>query len=147
MYNAINIAAGSIVIVVLLVVVLYRKRITNNVVLNRNYFQRKWLKLQKLCSDKKTWYKAIIDADALLDEALKQRHFKGKTTGERLVAAQHYFTSNDALWLSHKLRNKITDNNFRNLTKKQTIEALSAFRLALKDIGALGAERKAKSKS
>lgn len=147
MYSIINIGGGVLAIAVLVIVILFRGRGTSNIKLNRRYFQAKWQRLQKLCSDKKTWYQAIVDADSLLDEALKQRHFKGKTTGERLVSAQHYISANDELWLSHKLKNKITENHLHKIGKKETIEALAAFRSALIDIGALKAEKKTKTKT
>jgi hypothetical protein len=146
MYNIIDLASGALLVVVLVVVVAFRGRVTANTKLDSRYFQVRWTRLQKLCSDKKMWYQAIIDADALLDEALKQRHFRGKTTGERLVSAQHYFSSNDALWLSHKLKNKIKDSDLKKPNKKETLRALAAFRLALTDLGALKADRKTKSR-
>lgn len=135
MYNAIDIASGSAIFVIAVVGIILGNR--RHVPLDKKYFQRRWNRLQKLCSDKKLWYKAIVDADELLDEALIKSNFKGKTTGERLVSAQHYFSANDAVWFSHKLKNKITDDNLKKLSKKQTLEALGAVRLALSDLGAL----------
>lgn len=147
MFNILDIAAGALIFIVMLVIVILHKRITYNNALNVIYFKNRWRKLQKLCANRKLWYKAIVDADELVDEALKQRHFKGKTPGERMVSAQRYFTANDSLWLSHKLKNRIKEDGYRKLGKKQTLEALASFRLALKDLGALGEERKSKSKT
>ena len=141
MLNFVNISGGVLILIVVITTFILRNKKT---VLDKKYFMRRWTKLQKLCSSKKTWYQAVIEADNLLDEALKKRHFHGKTTGERLVSAQHFFTSNDAVWLSHKLKNKITDHNYRELSRKDTLEALAAFRLALKDLGALGPDKKGK---
>jgi hypothetical protein len=143
MFNVIEYAGGALVVLVLIVVIVLHKRTRN---LNPNYFSRKWRKLQSLCSDKKDWYKAVISADALLDEALKKKHIKGKTPGERLVAAQRYFSSNDVVWLSHKLVAKIKAEDVKKLTKKQTLDTLATFRLALKDLGAFsrGDKRTAK---
>lgn len=97
----------------------------------------KWQAVQKHCSDKKTWYLAITDADRLLDDVLKRRHYKGKTTGERLVSAQHAFTNNESLWFGHKLYNRIHDDGLVKINKQDTLEALGGFRQALKDLGAL----------
>src|SRR5579864_5439610 len=72
--------------------------------LKPEYLAQRWQELQKLCKDKTTWPLSIIDGDKLLDEALKKRHFKGKTMGERLVAAQRELSDNDSVWFSHKLR-------------------------------------------
>jgi hypothetical protein len=99
----------------------------------------RWKDLQHNCSSRKTWPQAIIEADNLLNDVLKRSHFKGKTTGERLVAAQRTFTSNDTVWVGHKLRNKMeeTDIDVRKLKKKDMVVALSGFRQALRDLGAL----------
>jgi hypothetical protein len=142
MFQIINIASACLIGVVILVCLVYRKK---TYVLDKRYFKRRWNRIQKLCADKKTWCKAIICADALLDEALKRKHFKGKSTGERLVSAQRYLSSNDAVWFSHKLKNKIEEQELKKVTKKETIEALTSYRLALKDLGALGEERTDKS--
>src|ERR1700685_4683430 len=98
-------AIGSAVLLAVLVVLagFIQKRPRQ---LNRAYFTKRWQELQKFCADKATWPLAIIDADKLLDEALKKRHFKGKTMGERLVSAQRSLTNNDGVWFGHKLRNR-----------------------------------------
>ena len=105
--------------------------------LNVAKFTERWKALQKNCSSRKTWPIALSEADALLDKALKQRHYKGKTTGERLVAAQHELSSNDSVWFSHKLCQKMKDIDVRTIKKKDVVLALAGFRQALRDLGAL----------
>lgn len=105
--------------------------------LDTEYFKVRWKDLQKLCSAKETWPLAIIDADKLLDEALRKRHTKGKTMGERLVTAQHSIKDNDSVWFAHKLRNKLVHENYEDLKKNDVKDALLGFRQALKDLGAL----------
>jgi hypothetical protein len=107
--------------------------------MNSKRFTQRWQDLQKHCASRKTWPLAITQADDLLAEALKRAGYKGKTTGERLVAAQHELTANDAVWLGHKLRNRISqeDTDVRKLKKKQVVDALAGFRRALRDLGAL----------
>lgn len=105
--------------------------------LPRAIYNERWRELQKHCADKNTWPLAIIDADNLLDKALRARKYKGKTTGERLVAAQHSLSANDSVWFGHKLRNKIVHEDARKLRKQDVLEALSGFRQALKDLGAM----------
>jgi hypothetical protein len=80
---------------------------------------------------------AIVDADKLLDEALKKRHFRGKTMGERLVSAQRMISDNDAVWYAHKLRNRLVHEPNVRLKKKEAQAALAGFRQGLKDLGAL----------
>ena len=110
--------------------------------LNQAKFTEQWAGLQKLCSSRKNWPTAIFEADKLVDEALKKRRFKGKTTGERLVSAQHHLTSNDKIWFGHKLRNKLEQENIdvRTLKKQDMMDALGGFRQALRDLGALEAK-------
>lgn len=107
--------------------------------LDVKYFTREWRELQKYCSTRKTWPQAIVDADCLLDEALCRARYKGKTPGERLVSAQRQLSSNDAVWDGHKLRNKIEqgDIDVRKLKKQDIVTALTGFRQALFDLGAL----------
>lgn len=105
--------------------------------LDPHYFMERWLALQKFCGTRKTWPDAIVEADALLDEALKKAGYKGKTTGERLVAAQRTLTNNESVWFGHKLCKRIPEEDVRRLRKQDMLEALHGFRQALRDIGAL----------
>lgn len=124
----------------LLVVILFGgailKRRTNKV-LDPVYFQKQWKDLQSLCSDKRTWPLAIIDADKLVDEALRKSRIKGKTMGERLVTAQRMLSNNDSIWFAHKLRNRLVHEQYTGLKERDVKEALIGFRQALKDLGAL----------
>lgn len=122
----------AIILIIGLVILKLRPR-----KINTGNCQDRWQTLQKHCADKKTWHLAVTDADRLLDDVLKRRHYKGKTTGERLVSAQHDFTNNASLWFGHKLYNRITDEKIVKLSKQDTLEALGGFRQALKDLGAL----------
>jgi hypothetical protein len=103
----------------------------------KHKFTDKWRTLQKLLPDRTQWAQAIIEADDLLDEALKKKRFKGKTMGERLVAAQKSFSDNDAVWFGHKLRTKIDATPDINIRKLDVQKALVGLRTGLKDIGAL----------
>lgn len=107
--------------------------------LKTKHFNQSWQELQKHCATRKTWPQAIIEADNLLCEVLKKRRFKGKTTGERLVAAQHELTDNEAVWFGHKLRKKVSEEavDVRKLKKKDIVISLAGFRQALRDLGAL----------
>jgi len=105
--------------------------------LNKEYYQDRWQTLQGLLKDKSTWPLAVIDADKLLDDALKRMHYKGKTMGERLVSAQREIGDNDGVWFGHKLRNRLVHESNVKLTEKVVKEALLGIRSALKDLGAL----------
>lgn len=105
--------------------------------LNVERYQQKWQAAQKFCADKSTWPLAIIDADKLLDDALKKSHYKGKTMGERLVSAQHDIKDNDGVWYGHKLRNRLVHESDVKLKQRDVQDALVGIRSALKDLGAL----------
>lgn len=105
--------------------------------LNLDYFWNRWQEAQKLCSQEDTWPLAIINADKLVEEALKRRRYKGKTMGEKLVSAQHDIKHNDNIWFAHKLRNKLVNEELNKLKKKDVMDALIGFRDTLKDLGAL----------
>lgn len=126
-----------IVVLLLLVAAFLLVRRYRSKHLNSDYFTARWKELQKHCRTRKTWPQAVIEADKLMDEALRRSRFKGKTTGERLVAAQHKLTSNDMVWFGHKLSTKIAGEDVRKLKKQDILQALAGFRQALKDLGAL----------
>ncbi len=122
-------------LILLVVISLVNKKIPKR--LNQKYFVKEWRYLQAMCSNKDTWPLAIINADKLLDTALKRRHFSGKTMGERLVSAQRKLSNNDGVWFAHKLRNKLVHEQDVNLREKDVKDALVGIRQALKDLGAL----------
>lgn len=105
--------------------------------LNKPYFQTRWQDIQKLCGTEDTWPLAVINADKLVDEALKKANYKGSAMGQRLVSAQAILTSNDKVWAAHKLRNKLVHEESARLKKDDVMAALVSFRSALKDLGAL----------
>lgn len=127
--------AALVIVLVMLVIakVLQRRPKRLKVV----YFQKSWKELQAHCKSKNTWPLAIINADKLLDEALKKRKFKGKAMGERLVSAQRVLTDNDGVWFGHKLRNQLVHEENVRLREKDVKQALVGFRQALKDLGGL----------
>jgi hypothetical protein len=104
------------------------------------HFQGEWQTMQKLCAHKETWPQAIIDADKILDEALRRRRFPGKSMGERLTKAQRDFTNNESVWFGHKLRNKVEAETEPKLKEKEVKRALIGIRQALKDLGAFSSD-------
>lgn len=129
------IAAGGILLILVMSTGFLLRRKPK--ALNQAYYQEKWQELQKLCKDKSTWPLAVIDADKLLDDALKRKKYRGKTMGERLVAAQRDISNNDAVWYGHKLRNRLVHESNVKLSERDVKEALMGLRSGLKDLGAL----------
>jgi hypothetical protein len=99
-------------------------------------FIASWQELQGYCKDKATWPSAITSADKLLDAALKKKRFKGKTMGERLVAAQNNLSDNDMVWTAHNMAKRVSEVPNLKLRERDVKLALIGFRQALKDLGA-----------
>jgi len=123
----------AVIIIGIIVLVIARRRPRK---LKTARFQDKWRDLQKLCASKETWSQAILEADRLLDEALKRRRFVGKTMGERLTKAQRLIADNEGVWFGHKLRNRIEQDPNAKLKESEVKQALVGIRQALKDLGA-----------
>ncbi|MBI2592136.1 hypothetical protein HYW36_01530 [Candidatus Saccharibacteria bacterium] len=123
---------GLLVLFILSRLVVHRPR-----KLSQQYYQKKWLEILARVKTYDGMILAVIDADKLLDEALRKRSYRGKTMGERLVAAQHEISDNDAIWYAHKLRNRLVHEPTTRLRKNEAKQALAGVRQGLKDLGAL----------
>lgn len=129
------IAASALLLlgVLTLVAMLIRR----NKGLNIKHFKARWKEILNLAKDRKTWPQVVIEADKLVDEALKKRRFVGKTMGERLISATKELSDQDSIWRAHKLRNKIVHETGFKVKKAQMISAMEGYRTALKDLGAM----------
>lgn len=79
---------------------------------------------------------AILEADKILDHALKLKGFEG-SLGEKLKKASILFSDANAVWSAHKWRNRIAHELEVKITAHEAKTALSQFRQALKDLSAL----------
>ncbi len=80
----------------------------------------------------------ILQADSLLDKALKDKNVSGKTMGERMKKMSSKWSRENDLWTAHKIRNKIAhEPDSLKLDYIQTKKALAQFKQGLKDIGAI----------
>ena len=110
--------------------------------LRQKRFQKRWSELQALCKTPETWPEAVQKADKLFDDALKQRSFKGKKMGERIVSAQRKLSDNDSVWFAHNLAKRTVEKPEKALQEKEVKQALVSFRQALRDLGALPNDKK-----
>ena len=108
-------------------------------VMNVDKFRSSWLTIeQSLKKDEPaTYVVCIMEADKLLDYALKQRGFKGETMGERMKAAQTTWKDANVVWKAHNLRNQLAHEQNVQLRYDQTRGALACFKQGLKDLGAI----------
>jgi hypothetical protein len=82
---------------------------------------------------------AMLDADKLFDQAMKQSGIPGETMGDRLKNARQSFDRNtyDNVWRAHKLRNTMAHEIGFDLVPSQVREALSDFERGLRELGVL----------
>lgn len=122
-------------IVLLIVMSMTRKGLPT---LDVEKYRSRWLKIEgSTLDDEASAHLAILNADKLLDSALKDRGFAGTTMADRMKNARTTFKNNDAVWLAHKLRNKIAHEQDVNIKTKTICHALGVYKKALKDLGAL----------
>ena len=107
--------------------------------LNKEKYHVAWLGIEQQLkrNDDNSFYLTILNADKLLDHALRERGFKGETMGERMKAAQKTWTNANHVWNAHKLRNRIAHEANVRVSFDDTRRALVAFKQALKDLGAI----------
>lgn len=102
-------------------------------------YRVKWMAIeQQLKRDQEaSYHMTILNADKLLDHALKARGVKGETMGERMKNAKDTWHDANAVWSAHKLRNQIAHEADVRIDYNDTRRALTGFKQALKDIGAI----------
>ncbi|CAN5380287.1 hypothetical protein BH10PAT4_BH10PAT4_2320 [soil metagenome] len=107
--------------------------------LDVDHYRRKWLSIeQQFKRDEVATYSlCVLNADKLLDQALKERGMKGETMGERMKAAKNVFSKRNNVWSAHKLRNKIAHEPDVRVTYDAARYALADLKRALKDMGAI----------
>jgi len=84
-----------------------------------------------------SYHLAVLNADKLLDQVLKELGYKGQTMGERLKSATPKFSNRNDVWSAHKLRNMIAHETDVRVSYENARRALTSFRHALKDLGAI----------
>jgi hypothetical protein len=102
--------------------------------LDSKYYRDKWAKIEQVQKmGEAGWQVAIIQADKLLDQALKQRGFTGETMGDRLKSSH----AGDKVWAAHKIRNRVAHETDVRLNSVMVGQALRGFKQGLKNVGAL----------
>ncbi len=83
------------------------------------------------------WKLAIIEADIILDDTLKQRGYAGNSLGERLksISSSQLSSINEA-WEAHKVRNRIAHEGADFvLTKRIAEDTISRYRRVFNELG------------
>ena len=102
-------------------------------------YRTSWMTIEQQLSkeEESSSHLVILNADKLLDQALKQRGFKGDTMGERMKSARTSWSNANDIWTAHKLRNRIAHETDVVVGYQNARRALSAYKRALKDVGAI----------
>lgn len=98
----------------------------------QRFFQEHWRQIEDFQKDDPHY--AILQADKLLDRALKVRGYHG-SLGEKLKKAGVLFSDLNGIWSAHKLRNKVAHELNIQPTIRETASALDSFKKALRDLG------------
>lgn len=80
---------------------------------------------------------AVIQADAVLDMALQAKMFPGRSLNDRLNFAVHKYRNLKRVRWAHGLRNTLAHEPLKQLSRRDGLGAIGAFRTALKELGAL----------
>ena len=102
-------------------------------------YRTRWMTIeQQLKRDElSSYHMSVLNADTLLDHALKDKGIAGTTMGERMKQAQQKWSNANNVWSAHKLRNQIAHEPDVRLDYDGARRALAAFKQALKDLGAI----------
>jgi hypothetical protein len=79
----------------------------------------------------------VLNADKLLDQALRDRGISGKTMAERMKNCQGKWTNGNGLWAAHKVRNRLAHETDATIDYDRAKQALIAYKQGLKDVGAI----------
>ncbi|MDO4684130.1 MAG: hypothetical protein Q4B06_00295 [Candidatus Saccharibacteria bacterium] len=107
--------------------------------LDKEKFRSRWLKIESSLqkNQEASYHLSVLNADKLLDSALRESGYKGSTMGERLKSAGQVFSNRNAVWAAHKLRNQIAHEPEVQVSYMTARRALASFKQALKDVGAI----------
>ncbi len=107
--------------------------------LNKEKYQSRWLDIEKNLDMKSqsSQHMAIMYADKLLDQALKESGSSGQTMGQRLKSREKAWSNVNSVWAAHKIRNQIAHEDNVTLNESIVRRALASFKQALKDLGAM----------
>lgn len=88
--------------------------------------------------DKKDFKTAIIEADGLVDAALRAEGFSGETMADRLRAIPVGRLSDlDSLWKAHRVRNEIAHDPHYIVSPRAGHDMMKIYKKTLEELGAL----------
>ncbi|MBI3632702.1 MAG: hypothetical protein HY226_00240 [Candidatus Vogelbacteria bacterium] len=140
----------SVVVVILFVIIFYRARAISH--LEKEHFLSKFEVAKDPETEKRAewqdimdhiesdnesqWKLALIDADKLLEVALKLEGYEGESIGDRLKTAESMgsFVALQDAWEAHKVRNRIAHESGFELTKREARRAVELYKTTLENL-------------
>jgi hypothetical protein len=106
---------------------------------DREAMKRRWQEIESLAlaSGEVSRKLAVVEADKLLDSALKTLAMPGMTLGERLKFAAYKYPQLKEVWWAHRVRNQLVHEASFHLERKMAIMAIKTYKIALKRLGAI----------
>lgn len=101
--------------------------------------RRRWAEIEDLAGQSGEMGRkmAVMEADKLLDSALKGLAMPGNTLGERLKFAAYKYPDLRKVWFAHRIRNKLAHESTFHLDTGLAKKAIRHYRVALKMLGAI----------
>lgn len=130
------VVAAVIIAAVLFIIMRFMPYSAN---IDKEKYQSRWLEIEHGLNpgNRDSQYMAILKADKLLDQVLRDTGSKGQTMGERMKSRQNAWSNANAVWAAHKIRNQIAHDENVQLSETTVRRALASFKQALKDLGAM----------
>lgn len=122
-------------VVILVLISLSSKSSVHGRGIDSAHFKNEWNDCVEQFKDEKTRGLSLINADKLLDEALKGLGHTGDTMAERLVSAKRVLKNKDEVWSAHKIRNRLVHETNYHPTEKIVKRSLNGYYRAFKDLG------------
>lgn len=105
---------------------------------NRERIRATWEQIERSADQGTMGAKlAVIEADKLLDTALRSLSIPGETLGERLKYAAHTYPKIRNVWGAHRLRNQLVHDVAFELRPHQAKQAIRDFKHALQVLNVL----------
>ena len=107
--------------------------------IDQDKYRSRWMSIETKLKrdDQNTHIVCVLDADKLLDQALRDRGLTGKTMAERMKQCQGKWTNGNGVWAAHKLRNRLAHETDVRIDYERARQALVAYKQGLKDMGAI----------
>lgn len=109
--------------------------------LDQAYYSGHWETIRGYITqgDAQHLQQAVVEADKLLDHAMRELHLPGSSFADRLRSAESRMSQEtyQMVWQSHKLRNQIAHEVGYTIGQSEAETALMGFRRGLQSLGAL----------